>query len=109
MIYVFVVLMTLIGSLGAFFFKQSTAEMDGLFSLLRVPKFWLGGCLYGLGAVLNVILLRFLDYTILYPVSAITYIWSLVLSSRFLGEKVTPKKVTGIALILLGVFLITRS
>lgn len=108
MIYFFVLLMTLAGSLGAFFFKRSTEKMTGMFSLLRAPTFYLGGCLYVLGALMNVVLLRFMDYTVLYPMSAITYIWSLVISNRFLDEKVTRKKVLGIALICLGVFLLTK-
>lgn len=106
--YFFVVLMTLVGSLGAFFFKKSTENMTGIFSLLRVPNFYLGGFLYCLGALMNVVLLRYMDYTILYPMGAIAYIWSLVLSNRFLGEKITKKKVLGVALICVGVVLLTR-
>lgn len=86
MIYFFVLLMTLAGSLGAFFFKKSTEKMAGIFSLLHIPAFYLGGCLYVLGALMNVVLLRFMDYTVLYPMSAIAYIWSLVISNLFLGE-----------------------
>lgn len=107
-IYVFVLLMTLIGSLGAFFFKRSTGGMEGIFSLLRYPSFYIGGVLYVLSALMNVVLLRYMDYTILYPMTAITYIWSLVISNRFLGEKITAKKVIGVALICLGVVLLVR-
>ena len=49
MIYVFVLLMTLLGSLGAFFFKKSTERMDGIFSLLKIPNFYVGGVLYVAG------------------------------------------------------------
>lgn len=108
MIYVFVILMTLLGSLGAFFFKKSTGSMDGIFSLLRIPSFYVGGVLYVSGAMMNVILLRYLDYTVLYPMSAVAYIWSLLISNRLLGEKITRKKILGVALILFGVILLTR-
>ena len=107
-IYVFIVLMTLVGSLGAFFFKRSTGSMEGVFSLLRSPSFYIGGVLYVASALMNVVLLRFMDYTILYPMTAITYIWSLIVSNRFLGEKITAKKVAGVALICLGVVLLVR-
>lgn len=106
--YIFVLLMTLAGSLGAFFFKRSTDGLSGVLSILRVPSFYLGGALYCLGALMNVILLRYMDYTILYPMGAIAYIWSLIISNRFLGEKITKKKVLGIALICVGVVLLTR-
>ena len=108
MIYVFVVLMTLVGSLGAFFFKKSTENMAGIFSLLKIPTFYVGGVLYVSSALMNVILLRYMDYTVLYPMSAIAYIWSLFISNRLLGEKITGKKIAGVALICLGVVLLTR-
>lgn len=106
--YIFVLLMTLAGSLGAFFFKKSTSDLTNIFSLLRVPSFYLGGSLYCLGALMNVVLLRYMDYTILYPMGAVGYIWSLIISNRFLGERITKKKVLGIALICVGVVLLTR-
>lgn len=106
--YVFVLLMTLAGSLGALFFKKSTSDLTNIFSLLRIPSFYLGGFLYCFGALLNVLLLRYMDYTILYPMGSIAYIWSLVISNRLLGEKITKKKVFGIAFICVGVVLLTR-
>lgn len=106
--YIFVLLMTLAGSLGAYFFKKSTDGLSGVLSLLRVPSFYLGGFLYCLGALMNVVLLRYMDYTILYPMGAVGYIWTLVISNRFLGERITKKKVLGVALICVGVVLLTR-
>lgn len=108
MIWIFVVIMTLFGSLGAFFFKRSTADLNGIFSLLRIPSFYLGGFFYAFGALLNVILLRYMDYTIIYPMGAVSYIWSLFISNRFLGEKITKKKIFGVALICVGVFLLAH-
>jgi len=37
---------------------------------------------------------------------ALTYIWTLIIAHRFLGEAVTRQKIVGIILILLGVGLI---
>lgn len=108
MIYFFVLLMTLIGSLGAFFFKKSTEKMTGIFSLFRVSVFYLGGCLYVLSALMNVVLLRFMDYTILYPMTAVCYIWSMLISNRFLNEQITKKKIIGVALVCLGVILLVQ-
>lgn len=108
MIYLAVIAMTLIGALGAYFFKKSSAKVEGIVSLLFIPTFYLGGALYAASAILNVLLLRVMDYTVLYPMTAITYIWSLVISNRFLGEKITGKKIAGVALICVGVVLLTR-
>ena len=104
----FLLIMTLLGSLGAFFFKKSTEKMNSVFSLLCIPNFYLGGILYVSGALLNVILLRHMDYTVVYPMGSIAYIWSLLISHLFLNEKITAKKSLGVLLICFGVFFITR-
>ena len=44
----------------------------------------------------------------IYPMTAITYIWTLVLSALFLQEKITLRKLLGVAFIVFGVFLLTR-
>ena len=106
--YLLILVMTLLGSLGACFFKKSTEKMDGIFTLLRIPSFYIGGVLYVSGALLNVILLRYMDYTVVYPMGSIAYIWSLVISNRFLGEKITARKIVGVVLICGGVVLLTR-
>jgi len=98
--------MTLLGSLGAFFFKRSTERMTGLLSLLTIPSFYLGGALYLCGAMMNVALLRVMDYTVLYPMSALSYVWSMVLARLFLGEKVTWNKFLGVAILGAGVALL---
>lgn len=109
MIYFFVILMTLIGAFGAFFFKGSAEKAKGILALVWTPSFYLGGFLYGLSALLNVILLRYVDYTILYPMTAITYIWSLIISGFFLEEKITKHKIVGISLICSGVVLLNMT
>lgn len=108
MIYLAVLAMTLAGALGAFFLKLGMDRVDGLSSLFRSPKLYLGGCFYLTGAALNILLLRKLDYSVLYPMTAITYIWSMALSAAFLGERVTRRKLIGVTAILLGVFLLSR-
>lgn len=108
MIYLAVLLMTLIGSLGALFFKRCTVHMEGIFSLFRIPTFYIGVLFYTVGAAMNVVLLRFLDYTVLYPMCSVSYIWSLIISNRLLGERVTGKKVLGVALICVGVVILVQ-
>ena len=104
--YIAVLVMTLLGALGAYFFKKSSVKADGIVSLLYSPAFYLGGALYAASAILNVLLLRIMDYTVLYPMTAIVYIWSLVISNRLLGEKITGKKIIGVGLICVGVVLL---
>ena len=103
-----VLLMTLCGSLGALFFKRASGKRQGLVSLLRTPQLYLGGCFYGVGALLNIVLLNVWEYSIVYPLTAITYVWTLFLSNRLLGERLTRRKVLGVLLVFCGVVLLTR-
>ena len=61
-----------------------------------------GGCLYLLAALLNIWALRRMDYSVVLPLTSITYIWTLVLSAVFLKEKITPNMVRGVGYIIAG-------
>ena len=103
-----VLVMTLFGSLGALFLKRGSAKVSELKSLVTTPQIWLGGLFYLAGALLNIYLLRGYSYSIVYPLTSLTYVWSLILSALLLHEKVTVQKLFGIAAICLGVFLLVQ-
>ena len=98
-----VLVMTLSGSLGAFFFKEAAQQGGGLRKLLTRPQLYVGGCFYGLGALLNIVLLGMWEYSLVYPLTAVTYVWTLVISNRLLGERITRGKAAGVLLVLCGV------
>lgn len=103
-----VLVMTLFGSLGALFLKRGSAKVSELKSLVTTPQIWLGGLFYLAGALLNIYLLRGYLYSIVYPLTSLTYVWSLILSALLLHEKVTVQKLFGIAAICLGAFLLVQ-
>ena len=102
-IYFLIPVMTLGGALGAFFFKQGAQRIENAISLFTQPKIYIGGMCYVGSALLNIYVLRYLEYSVVYPLTAITYIWSAILAKVFLGEKITRRKVLGIAAICIGV------
>ena len=108
MIYLAVLAMTLVGAAGAFFLKGGMDQVDSFAALFKTPRIYLGGCFYLAGAVLNILLLRRLPYSILYPMTALTYVWSMALSAAFLGERITRRKLAGVALVLAGVLILSR-
>ncbi|GGL45409.1 EamA family transporter [Sporolactobacillus putidus] len=97
--------MTLLGSLGGFFFKRCTSRGLSL-SLYFAVNLGIGGAFYVAGAMLNIWLLKLLPYTIVYPLTAVTYIWTLVFSYFFLSEKISKRKMFGVFLIILGACLL---
>ena len=103
-----VLLMTLCGSFGALFFKRGASDVTSLQTMVASPKLWLGGCFYLAGAVMNILLLRVYAYSVVYPLTSLTYVWSLALSAVLLHERVSARKLLGVAAICLGAFLLVH-
>lgn len=99
--YMVLVVMTLIGSAASLFLKRAT-HSDGYFQMLKNINLYLGGGLYFLSALLNIFVLRHLDYSVVLPLTSITYIWTMMFSSRVLGEKIGKRKIAGVFLIVMG-------
>ncbi|MCA1320497.1 EamA family transporter [Bacillus tianshenii] len=97
--------MTLLGALGGLYLKKASSFFNGLNSKFLVLLF-IGGGLYFLGALLNIYLLTKLPYTIVFPLTSITYFWTLLLSKLQLKEKITIRKMVGVSLILIGCILL---
>jgi drug/metabolite transporter (DMT)-like permease len=94
--------MTLLGSFGGFFFKKST-DGDSILSIIKSKFLYIGGMLYVSSAVLNIIVLKYMPLSVVLPMTAITYIWSMISSRIILKEKITKFKFLGIIFILIGV------
>lgn len=102
------VLMTGIGSFGALCFKylSKPGEKLTIKGLLLNKMLYIGGFLYVLSSVINVILLRVWDYSIVYPLTSMTYVWTLFTSSVFLKEKINFLKLLAVVLIAAGIIVI---
>lgn len=102
-IWLFIPIMTLGGALGAYFFKLGAKHIDNVVSLLTQPLIYVGGLFYVASAFLNIYVLRYLEYSVVYPMTSITYIWSAILAKIWLDEKITWQKALGIGAICVGV------
>lgn len=89
--------MTISGALGGVCFKKSTKKKIYLF---------LGFSFYGLGALINIFLLKELPYTIVFLSNAFTYVWTLVFAFFIFKEKIGKLKMIGVALIASGLVLL---
>lgn len=99
--FVVLIIMTMIGAVASLFLKKASGA-DGLLALIKNINLYIGGFLYLASAVLNIWILRYLDYSVVLPLTSLTYIWTMILSYLILKEKITLKKVGGIVLILAG-------
>ena len=111
--YSFIFLMTVMGAVASLFLKKASGSLKGgsavesVLNLLKTPSLYLGTFLYLLASVLNIYVLRILDYSSVLPLSAFTYVWTMFLARLQFGEKLTKKKVTGVFLVVFGAALVS--
>ncbi len=85
---------------------------DGLMSLFRIfqTPWVIGGFFfYGVSAILWLDVLSKLDFSLAFPMVALTYVFTLLIGRFFFGETVGWERIFGVALILTGVFFLIRS
>lgn len=96
------VVMTLLGAFAGLYLKKASSTVS-LIDLLKEHYIYVGGGLYFLSALLNVYLLKYISLSIILPLTSVTYIWTMIISNRFLDEKLSFKKIIGIFTIIIGV------
>ena len=104
--YIVLLIMTMFGSVASLFLKKASGSND-LIVMLKNINLYIGGFLYVSSAVLNIWLLKILDYSVILPLTSLTYIWTMILSYFILKEKITVKKIAGVCLILVGAIIIS--
>jgi drug/metabolite transporter (DMT)-like permease len=106
--YLLLVMMTLIGAWAALSFKKSAGSKN-IEALLRDKNVYTGGILYLATAVVNIYLLKHLDYSMVLPFTALTYLWTMLFARNFLQETLTYKKIGGFVLVLVGAIIVAFS
>ena len=104
--YVILLVMTMIGSAASLFLKRATGS-EGVLQMLKNTNLYLGAGLYFLSALLNIYILKYLDFSVVLPLTSITYVWTMLLSGLVLKEKISAKKIMGVALIFVGAILVS--
>ena len=93
-----------IGSFGAVFLKWGAGRLK--FELRALVTNWRLGTgigLYLLSFIFYYLGLQHGELSVLFPMVSFGYIWTLLWSRLFFGEPFTPRKITGIVLVLAGI------
>lgn len=106
--FIILLIMTMFGSVASLFLKKASGS-NGIISMLKNVNLYIGGLLYLTSAILNIWILRYLDYSVVLPLTSLTYIWTMVLSHMILKEKITIKKIAGVCFILIGAICVSSS
>jgi multidrug transporter EmrE-like cation transporter len=95
----------LCGSVGTIFLKKGSQNLKLSILFKNVP-FLFGNFLFFLSVVFYSIALKKEELSVVYPLTSIGYLIVVLLSVKYLNEKMNPLKWVGIIFIILGVFLI---
>lgn len=98
--------MTALGAFASLFLKKASENLN-LKSLLLNYNLYLGGALYLVAAIVNIYVLKFLDYSLVLPLTSLTYIWTMLISYFILKENIGFKKIIGVSLIVIGAIIIS--
>lgn len=100
------IVFTLVGAFGGYFFKKAATTSSSIIKIIFNPFLYIGGVFYVIGAILNIIVLKKLSYTVVLPLTSITYVWTIIISYFMLKEKISLKKILGIVFIISGAVLL---
>ena len=103
--YVLILIMTVMGSVASLFLKKASS-FKKLKELLLNINLYIGGFLYLVSAILNIIVLKSMEYSIVLPLTSLTYVWTMFISYLFLKEYISLKKIIGVSLIVFGAIII---
>lgn len=87
-----------------------TNLIPDLIRAATTPYIWIGLSLYGLSFLIWLRVLSFNDLSRAYPIFAtIVFLLTTVGSIRFLNEGVSPTRIIGIVIMLVGIYIVARS
>ena len=78
----------ILGALGTYYLKKSTKSLKlSLSSIVYNKDLIIGVLLFTTGLILFIPVLKYGELSVLYPFVALTYVWSVIFSIKFLKEK----------------------
>ncbi|MFH1409291.1 MAG: EamA family transporter [Nanoarchaeota archaeon] len=99
-----VIFASLMGGYASILMKKASASFGiSIRKLIRNYPLIIAVALYGISTLIYIPALKYGELSVLYPLVAMTYIWTSLFSVRLLGEKMNNWKWMGIGFILLGV------
>lgn len=104
-----VLLITILGSFGSYYFKLATLHSKTIIEVPKRIELYFGSILYLISIFFYIKALRITSLSILLPQTALTYVWTLIISYKVLKETMTKYKFFGAFLILLGSFIVSLS
>ena len=98
---------SLIGSIGMVFLKKASKDLHHSFWNIVNMDFVIGAGLFVLSSLIYITGIRHGQISVLYPMASLSYVWALVWARLFFAEPFTRNKLAGLALVLVGVSMVS--
>jgi len=105
-LYICILLMTMMGAVASLFLKRASGFSE-IREFIFCKELYIGGILYVISALINIWVLKYLDYSVVLPMTAFTYVWTMILSRVILNESISKKKIFGVVMILIGAIFVS--
>jgi multidrug transporter EmrE-like cation transporter len=105
--YALVLISSLAAAFASYFLKIASGS-GKIPAILKSRYLYVGGALYTASAFISIALLKRMPFSVLLPLGGICYVWTILISRGFLGERIGARKIAGIALIITGIALVAR-
>ncbi len=98
-----------LGTVAQLFLKAGTNATPVGLGLALEPRILAGLACYGVSLIIWILALSKTPVSVAYPMTALGFALNALLAWWLLGEAVTPMRMAGIGVIIVGVFLVARS
>ena len=102
-----IILCTFMTAMGQILWRLGAKSTTNFISYLNIYII-LGFVVYGIGAILMIIALKFWELSKVHPFLALGFVWVTIFSPLILGEVITTLNIIGIIIIILGVIFIGK-
>lgn len=114
--YIAALISIILGAIAQYLFKIGVTTISnnskGIFHIIKNgiinPHLLVGIICYGFSLILWFYVLSKMELSKAYPMVSLGYIFTMLLGYFFLNEMITATKIVGIALIIVGVIVLTR-
>jgi len=100
------VIVSILTGFGHICFKLVAIRRLSLREKLLAPKFIAGTACFLLGPVLAIVAAKFVDFSLLYAMTALNFVFILLFSRSILNEAVDQRKLLGVGCIIVGLVVI---
>jgi drug/metabolite transporter (DMT)-like permease len=103
--FMLLIIVSLLTAVGLICFKKVAVLESSFLRKLFHPLFWVGGMLFVCGPVISSLVAKVMDFSIMYAMTSLNFVFVLILSRWVLNENTDWPKIVGVCVIIIGLLI----